>query len=188
MIKKMMFVAFATMVFMVVPALADQNCATGGFVGTYTRASPAQDTVGDGNLAAFLFQLTLHSDGTVTQNWTGLQHYFINTGSGSLNVGAWKCRDNGNLIVTIISATFEPVPADTNIGTVDDVRLAGHYRTTYVFNLNNNNTITRIKARTRTYQPADDPTDASGGTLGTLNTTPVEYKRLEASISDITAP
>jgi hypothetical protein len=188
MFNKMALAMTALAIFMVVPAFADKNCATGEFVGTYTRPSPAQDVIGDGNLHAHLFQLTLHSDGTVTQYWTGLPDYQTNLGTGSINIGAWKCRENGNLLVTLISATYLPAPADPNLGTVADIKLFSHSRTTLVFNLDDNNTITRIKGRTRTYAPAQDPTDPNGGTLGALSTTQVVYKRLVASADDLNAP
>lgn len=185
MLKKMVLLTAALTIFMVVPALADKNCATGDFVGTYTRLSPATDVIGDGNLHAFVFQLTLHADGTVTQYWTGLPDYQTNLGTGSINIGAWKCRDNGNLLVTLLSASYEGIPADPNTGLVADVRLFSHSRTTVVFTLTDNNTLTRIKAITRTYAPADDPTDPAGGTLGTLSTTQLVYKRLVASAADL---
>jgi hypothetical protein len=174
-------------IFMVVPALA-ADCATGNFIGTYTRASPASDPVGNGEQHAFLFQLTLHSDGTVTQYWTGLPDYLMNLGSGSINIGAWKCRDNGNLLVTLISASYIPAPADANLGTVDDIKLLRHVRTTYVFNIDDNNTISKIKSRSRNYAANEDPTDPNGGTLQPMSTTPAVYKRLVASAADITAP
>ena len=184
MFRKMMILTAALTIFMVVPTFAD-SCATGAFVGTYTRASPATDVLGDGNLHAFVFQLTLHADGTVTQYWTGLPDYQTNLGTGSINIGAWKCRDNGNLLVTILSASYEPIAADPNLGTVADVRLLSHSRSTLVFNIDNNNTITRIKSITRRYAPAEDPTDPTGGSLGTLSTTQVVYKRLVASAADL---
>jgi hypothetical protein len=187
MFRKIMLLAVVLTIFSAVPAFAD-SCATGAFVGTYTRASPATDVLGDGNLHAFVFQLTLHSDGTVTQYWTGLPDYQTNLGTGSINIGAWKCRDNGNLLVTLLSASYEPIPADPNLGTVADVRLLSHSRSTYVFNIDDSNTLTRIKVRTRTYAPAQDPTDPNGGTLGALNATQVVYKRLVASAADLTAP
>lgn len=175
-------------IFMVAPAFADKNCATGEFVGTYTRLTPASDILGDGNLHAFVFQLTLHADGNVTQYWTGLPDYQTNIGTGSINIGAWKCRENGNLLVTLISATYDAMPADPPNGLVADIRLASHSRSTLVFNLNDNNTITRTKGRTRFYAPAEDPTDPNGGTLGTLSTTQFVYKRLVPSAADLTAP
>ncbi|MEP7212013.1 MAG: hypothetical protein ABI791_03000 [Acidobacteriota bacterium] len=187
MFKKITFVLMILCVFAVVPALAD-SCSTGAFVGTYTRASPATDAIGDGNLHAFLFQLTLHGDGTVTQYWTGLPDYQTSLGTGSINIGSWKCRDNGNLLVTLISASYEASAADPNFGTVADVRLWRHFRSTYVFDITNGTTITRTKARTRSYLPAEDPTDANGGILGTLSTTPLVYNKLVATATDLQLP
>ena len=184
MLKKMMLAIAALTIFMVVPALADQNCSNGNFVGTYTRASQLPDPF-TGVTRNYVFQLTLHSDGTVTQYWTGLPDYQINAGTGSINIGAWKCRDNGNLLVTLLSASYAPFPADPNLGNVPDVALLSHSRSTYVFNINDNNTITRIKVITRTYTPDQDATDPNGGVLGTLNTTQVVYKRLVASAADL---
>ena len=188
MLSKMTLLMAALTIFMVAPAFADQNCATGNFVGTYTRLSPAIDAVGDGVLHAFAFQLTLHADGTVTQYWTGLPDYQNTLGTGSRNIGAWKCRDNGNLLVTLLSASYAPIAANPGLGTLDDVRLVRHQRSTMVFNIDDNNTLTRLKIRTRNYAPAADPTDPNGGTLGALDTTQVVYKRLVASAADLTAP
>ena len=187
MFKKMTFVLMILCVFAAVPALAD-NCATGAFVGTYTRATAATDEIGNGEPHAFLFQLTLHGDGTVTQNWTGLQDYQNNLGTGSLNIGSWKCRDNGNLLVTMIYAAFFPYAADPGLGTVADVKLVRHYRTTYVFDITNSTTVTRIKSRTRSYLPSEDATDPNGGTLGALNTDQFVYKKLVPSTADLQLP
>jgi hypothetical protein len=183
MLRKMALLAVILTVFATIETFAD-SCATGNFVGTYTRPSSA-DIFGDGNVHNFAFQLTFHADGTVTQYWTGLPDYLINAGTGSINIGAWKCRDNGNILVTLLSASYEPFPADATLGTVDDVRLLSHSRTTIVFNVDSNNQLTRLKSITRTYAPAQDPTDPNGGTLGTLLTTQVVYKRLVASAADL---
>lgn len=180
----MMLAMAALTIFMVVPALADQNCSTGNFVGTYTRASQLPDPY-TGQPHNYVFQLTLHGDGTVTQYWTGLPDYQINQGTGSINIGAWKCRDNGNLLVTLISASYTPFAADASLLAVADDTLFTHSRTSAVFTITDNNTLTRLKAITRTYTPDQDPTDASGGTLGTLSTTQVVYKRLVASATDL---
>ena len=184
MFRKIALLTAILTVFATVQAFAD-SCSTNNFVGTYTRLSPATDIVGNGELHAFAFQLTFHADGTVTQYWTGLEDYHNSAGTGSINIGAWKCRDNGNILVTLLSASYTPTPADPNLGIVDDVKLSSHSRTTMVFNVDNNNSLTRIKSITRTYAPAQDPTDPNGGTLGTLNTTQVTYKRLVASAADL---
>ena len=184
MLRKIALLTVILTVFLAVEAFAD-SCATGNFFGTYTRLTPASDIVGNGELHAFAFQLTFHADGTVTQYWTGLPDYQLNAGTGSINIGAWKCRDNGNILVTLLSASYFPTPADPNLGLVNDVKLLSHSRTTLVFNVDNNNTLTRIKSITRTYAPAEDPTDPTGGTLGALNTTQFVYKRLVASAADL---
>lgn len=187
MLKRIMLLTAALAIFGVMPVLAG-TCATGNFVGTYTRATPFADPFDPTVTHIYAFQLTLHSDGTVTQYWTGLPDYQLNVGTGSINIGAWKCRDNGNLLVTLLSATYVPFAADLNLGTVPDTVLFSHSRGTYVFDVTDNNTLTRLKVRTRTYTPAQDPTDPDAGTLGTLNTTQVVYKRLVASAADLTAP
>ncbi|MEP6946847.1 MAG: hypothetical protein ABJA02_13080 [Acidobacteriota bacterium] len=187
MLKKILLLA-ALALFAAIPAFADQDCATGHFVGTYTRATAAVDVLGNGDLHAAVFQLTLNADGSATQTWTGLQDYQISTGSGSVNVGAWKCRDNGNLIVSLLSATYVPLDANPSLGLKDDLGLQSHVRATMIFSITDNNTITRIKYRARTYTPDADPTDPNGGTLGNLSTTQAVYKRFEASAADITAP
>lgn len=188
MFKKFTIAVAAIMIFEVGSVFAGPDCATGRFVGTYTRATPAIDQVGNGELHAYVFQLTFHADGTISQYWTGFPDYMISTGTGSPWIGSWKCRENGNVLVNVIGATYLPSPADPNYGLLDDVKLSSHFRSTYVFNIDDNNTMTRIKARARTYLPADDPTDPNGGTLGTLSTTPLVYKRLVVSAVDLTAP
>lgn len=184
MLRRIALMAVVLTVLGVAQTFAD-SCATGNFVGTYTRPSSV-DVFGDGSLIHnYVFQLTLHADGTVTQYWTGLPDYQNNLGSGSINIGAWKCRDNGNLLVTLLSGNYVPAAADANLGTVDDIKLFSHSRTTLVFNIDSNNQITRLKAIIRTYTPDQDPSDPNGGTLGTLSTTHVVYKRLVASAADL---
>jgi hypothetical protein len=184
MLRKIALLSVILTVFSAVQAFAD-SCSTGNFVGTYTRLTPAADVLGDGNLHAFVFQLTFHADGTLTQYWTGLPDYQNNLGTGSINIGAWKCRDNGNILVTFLSASYVPYQADPNLGTVNDITLLSHSRSTQVFNVDNGNTLTRLKTITRSYAPAEDPTNPNGGTLGTLNSTQVVYKRLVASAADL---
>src|ERR1041385_6205005 len=158
MLRKIALLTVILTVFAAINAFAD-SCATGNFVGTYTRLTPASDIVGNGELHAFTFQLTFHADGTVTQYWTGLLDYQNSAGTGSINIGAWKCRDNGNILVTLLSASYIPTPSDPNLGIVDDVKLLSHSRTTMVLNVDNANSLTRIKSITRTYAPDQDPTD-----------------------------
>jgi hypothetical protein len=186
MFTKMVLLTAALAVFMAVPAFADKDCATGDFVGTYTRTTPTNDPINH-TTPNFVFQLTLHADGTATQYWTGLPDFQTNLGTGSINIGAWKCRENGNLLVTLLSATYEPVVDNQYPGVTPDVQLFTHSKTTSVFTITNNNTLTRLKAITRTYLPNEDPasSDPNVGHLGNLNTDPIVYKRLVASAADL---
>lgn len=188
MFKKLVLMAVIVTAISAVQAFAAPDCQAGSFVGTYTRAIAANDPIGNGELHASLFQLTFHADGTVNQYWTGLPDYMINLGSGGPWIGSWKCRDNGKILVTMMGSTFEPAAPDANIGSVSDIKLYSHFRSTYVFEITNNQTLTRIKARSRTYAADQDPTDPDGGTLGTLSTTPLVYKKLVPSGADLNEP
>src|SRR6266487_7191479 len=99
---KNVMLSLVALVFMVIPAFADAGCKNGKFVGSYTRPQILNDIWGDstGVNHTVLFQLNLQSDGTVFQYWTGLPDLMLNGGTGSPNVGSWKCRDDGKLVVT----------------------------------------------------------------------------------------
>ena len=178
-------------VYMVVPTFAAPatGCNKIKFTGSYVRtvqAFPLQD----GSVQHMtLFQLNLNADGTAIQNWTGFLDYAINTGAGSPYFGSWTCRADGKLIVTLISAGYAPVPANSNPEvTSQDISLAFHSRNTYLYSVDDVNTLTRIAARTRSYDPSQDPTDPTGGSLGPVNTTPVVFKRLVAVDDDLLVP
>lgn len=164
------------------------NCNNGNFPGSYTRVDAPTDVFGDGTeIHQFIYQLTLNADGSVQQYWTGLPDYQINVGTGTPSYGSWKCRADGKLVVNIITANYAPVTPGGNV-TFADVRLAGYFRTTILFNVNNQNTLTRIQSRNRTYTAAQDPTDQSAGTLGAVSNTQFTYKRLVANDDDLNLP
>lgn len=189
MYKRMMLVSLAIAVLMVVPSFADTTgCKKGEFFGSYTRTELNQDVFGDGSaIHTFIYQLNLHSDGTATQYWTGLNDYLITLGTGSPWTGSWTCRGDGKLVVTLIVATYFPVTGNPNVAS-PDVELGSHFRDTYLFNVVDENTLIRIQSRRRAYLPAGDPTNPTGGTLGPLSTTPVTYNRLVASDADLLVP
>ena len=54
-----------------------------------------------------------------------------------------------------------------------------------LFSLDDVNTLTKIQSRTRQYNPNEDPTDATAGTLNNPNLTPVTYTRLVATDADL---
>jgi hypothetical protein len=172
------------------------GCKNGKFVGSYTHADLFTDIWGDGSGVdhEYLFQLSLSSDGTAYQNWTGLTDLMLSSGSASPWFGSWSCRGDGKLVVTLISATYVPTTdASNHPATVPDpppvdLFLFGHTRVTYLFEVTDANTLTRLLSRSRTYGPAEDPSDPNGGTLRALRTTSVPYKRLAATDADLLAP
>jgi len=184
---KYVIVSVVTLLLMVIPALADNaGCKNGKFVGSYTTALPNQDVFGNGSvLHTWIFQLTLHSDGTADQNFTADLEYPINTGSQTPWIGSWICRSDGKLVVTLIRAFYTPTPPTPNT-TYADIELGGYNRFTFLFSVEDHNTLKRLDRRVRSYGANDDPTDPSGGTLGPHNTTDVVYKRVVASDADLT--
>lgn len=181
--------ALVASVFMVIPAFADNaGCKNGKFVGSYTTALKDQDVFGNGTVIhTWINQLNLHGDGTADLNFTAALEYPINTGSQTSWIGSWTCRDDGQLVVTLIRAFYNPVGPTANT-TYADIELGGYNRFTYLFSVDDVNTITRINRRIRSYGANADPTDPNGGTLGPLNTQQVTYKRVVASDADLLAP
>jgi hypothetical protein len=192
MFSKVLLIIAAIAIFMVVPSFGGPatGCNKIKFLGSYTRPVLNQDILLDGTVIhSTAFQLNLSSDGTAIQYWTGFPDYAINTGTGSPWIGSWTCRIDGKLVVTFISATFAPVSAGSNpYVTAQDVALDGHARTTYLFSVDDQNTLTKIQSRSRFYAPTEDPTDEAGGILGNLSTITYSYKRLIASDADLLAP
>lgn len=187
----MILAATALVLLVAVPAFADNNkCKKGNFVGTYTRIDPVTDVFGDGTAVhQYVYQLTLTSDGIARQYWTGLPDFTLNVGTGSESIGSWTCKGD-DIVVTFIFATYVPVvPAQNPVNVLtQDIQLLRHTRVTYLYTINDANTITRTQSRARTYPAGQDPTNPSGGTLGTLFTTSNVYKRLVATDADLVAP
>ena len=194
-------VAFlALSVFMVLPAFPQvtgvAGCKTGTFIGSYTHLDTFPDIWGDETfvLHQTIRQLTLHSDGTATEETTAAPDIMLSGGTTSSRVGSWKCRNDGQLVVTLIFATYLPTTDAVNhasgvLATPPvDILLLQHNRTTYLFSVTDANTLTRTQSRTRRYAATEDPTDPTGGVLRPLNTDVVVYKRLVASDADLLAP
>ena len=190
-LKNVVFALVALLAFMVTPAFADkenEGCKTGKFVGSYTLALPNQDVFGNGSvLHTYLFQLNLHSDGTASQFNTAAPDFMINTGSTSPAIGSWTCRRDGKLVVTLIFGLYDPTGPTPNT-TYADIQLSAHFRSTYLFSVEDNNTLTRISRRNRVYTANQDPSDPNGGTLGHLSSAVFVWKRLVASDADLLAP
>lgn len=187
MLKKIVFVLAVMTIFATVPSFAG-SCKNDKFVGSYTNTNANVDVFGDGSVIhTFVNQLTLNENGTANLYWTGYNDYLINLGTGSPSIGSWDCRNDGKLVVTLITGVYTPSVPNGNAPS-PDVTLVQHYRTTYLFAVDNKNTIRRIQSRTRRYTPAQDPGDPNGGTLGALNNTEFTYKRLVATDDDLLAP
>ena len=164
------------------------NCKNGKFVGSYTSPNLDVDLFGDGSVVhSLVFQLNLRSDGTADQYWTGAPDYLINLGSGSPWIGSWDCRNDGKLVVTMLRASYVPTTPSAN-AVNPDIELLNHVRNTYLFSIDDQNTLTRIQSRARVYDIHDDPTDPAGGTLGTISNAHVVYRRLIATDADLLAP
>lgn len=191
--SKLMLVLVALSVFMVVPAFANPGCKNGKFVGSYVRSSAFPDLWGDASNVnhTFVYQLNLNSDGTAYENFSGAPDVMLSGGSGTPSVGNWQCRNDGKLVVTMISALYGLTNDAAMHGVLNvpvDLFLAVHQRSTYLFAVTDDNTLTRIQARNRLYPADQDPTDPNGGILRPLNTTVVGYKKLVASDADLLAP
>lgn len=188
MLKKILFALSVMMIFTAIPAFANAGCKNGKFVGSYTNTTANVDVFGDGSVVhTYVNQLTLNENGTADLYWTGYNDYFTNLGTGSPSIGSWTCRNDGKLIVTLITGVYAPSVPSANAPN-PDVTLVLHFRTTYLFSVEDGNTIKRVQSRTRRYTPAQDPGDPNGGILGALNNTESTYKRVVASDADLLAP
>jgi hypothetical protein len=179
--------------FMVVSGFADTGCKTGKFVGSYTTMRTSSDVWGDGSGVrhAFVYQLNLTSDGTAYEQFTGLPDLMLSEGTSTPAIGSWQCRQDGQLVVNLISTVYLPTKDAALHGFANvptDLLLFLNVRTTYLFSVTDDNSLTRIQARNRRYAPTEDPTNPQAGTLGALDISSVIYQRLIASDADLLAP
>lgn len=192
-LKKGIFALFTLLMFMVMPAFADTGCKNGKFVGSYVNLFRTQDAWGDGSNVSqtYLSQLTLTSDGNVSEEFSGSPQLLLSSGTSTNNIGTWQCRQDGQLVITVLYSIYRPTHDAAMHGVPNvptDLLLAFNVRNTYLFSVTDDNTLTRVQARTRFYTPTEDPTNPQEGTLTPLSTTSVVYKRLEASDADLLAP
>jgi hypothetical protein len=180
-----------TLLFMVMPAFADDDnagCKNGKFIGSYNAVFADQDVFGNGTVIhTWIQQLNLHSDGIADLNNTANFEYAINTGSQGPWIGSWQCRSDGKLVVTILRSFYVNIGPTANTPYAD-ITLGGYNRFTYLFSVENKDTLRKIVRRVRSYGANEDPTDPNGGTLGAPNTIEVIFKRLKASDADLLAP
>jgi hypothetical protein len=186
--KKMLLIVITAAVLMIAPAFASSGCRNGHFVGAYVSSPNAPTQVFHDVAHTFVYQLNLDSDGSATQYWTGLPDYILTLGTGSPQIGSWKCRNDGKLIIMLLSAGYAAVPPNPPDNPTNDVSLAFHTRTTYLFTVDDDNTLTRIQSRSRTYDVDEDPSNPTGGSLSAINSDTRQYKRFAASDADLLAP
>jgi len=93
-LTKSMFALMGLVVFMVTPAFSQSGCKNGKFVGSYVTSTSSPDIWGDGSNIkhTFVYQLNLHTDGTVYENFTGLPDVMLSTETGTLSVGSFERR------------------------------------------------------------------------------------------------
>ena len=178
-------------VFMVVPVIAGPatGCNKIKFTGSYMRPVLV-DVFEDGTVVhKELLQLNISADGSAVQNFSGTPDYMMTFGTQTSFNGSWTCRADGKLIVTLITALYDPLAAGSNPQvTSNDLTLAWHLKSTYLYSVDDVNTLTRVSQRNRWYSPDQDPSDAAGGSLTALVSTPVSFKRLVATDDDLLAP
>ena len=183
----------AVTLLIVTPAFAETGCKTGKFVGSYTTTRTSLDVWGDGSGVShtFVYQLNLTSDGTASEQFTGTPDLMLSEGTSTPAIGSWKFRQDGQLVVNLISTVNVPthdaaLHGFPNVPT--DLLLFLNVRTTYLFSVADDNTLIRIQARNRRYPANADPTNPQAGTLGALDSSSVIYQRLVASDADLLAP
>jgi hypothetical protein len=185
--------AVAVSLFIVTPAFADVGCKDGKFVGSYTMTRTSPDVWGDGSGVShtFVYQLNLTIDGTAYEQFTGLPDLMLSEGTSTPAIGSWQCRQDGQVVVNLISTVYLPTKDAALHGFLNvptDLLLFSNLRTTYLFSVTDANSLTRIQARNRRYAPTENPTDPQAGTLGPLDVSSVKYQRLIASDADLLAP
>ena len=191
MFNKLVLMFAVVAIFTVAPAFAaPTGCNKIKFQGTYTRAAVNQDVLGDQTVFhSWVFQLEIRGDGTAAMNSSAYYDYFVNFGSNSPGIGTWTCRADGKLVVTTLAGLLFPIGPGTNAQLPSaDVSLEQHVRTTYLFSVDDPNTMTQIQSRSRFYDSSQDPTNPAGGGLGILSTTPRVYTRFTASDADLLLP
>ena len=191
MFNKLVLLFAVIAIFTVAPAFAaPTGCNRIKFQGTYTRAAVNQDVLGDQTVFhSYIFQLEIRGDGTASLHSSAYYDFMVNTGSNSPAIGNWTCRADGKLVVTTLAGLLFPVGPNTNPQLPSaDISLEQHIRTTYLFSVDDANTMTQVQARARFYNGTEDPTNPTGGALGNLNTTPRVYTRFTASDADLLLP
>jgi len=194
MLKTRVITLIALSLFLVAPAFAGNkgnggDCKDQKVTGSYNRVIDGTFSDGYGVVIprTYLRQLNLNAGGTVNQQQSTPLDGAINVGAHSSWLGSWECRKDGKLLVNVLHANYEPIPAGAIFpGSHEDLYLLEHLRTTYLFTVEDNDTLKLIQAVARFYDMTEDPTDPNAGTLGTEDFDEYLYKRLKPSDADLT--
>ena len=195
MLKRAVISLIVISIFLAMPAVAKKGasggCKAKDVVGSYTRIIDGTfldfDVPKDVHERIYFRQLNINAGGTVHQADSSGPDVMINFGKRSQWSGAWKCRSDGKLLVTVLVALYLPVPIDEYFpGSHEDLALSRNFRTTYLFSVENKNTLKLIQAITRRYDMTEDPSDPNGGTLGDEFIGERFYTRLVPSDADLT--
>jgi len=195
MIKKRVITLILLSLFLVGPAFAKKGasggCKAKDVVGSYTRIIDGTffdfDVPADVHERIYFRQLNINPGGTVYQAESSGPDVMINFGKRSQWSGAWKCRSDGKLLVTMLVAIYLPVPEDEYFpGSHQDLAIVTNRRVTYLFSVEDKNTLKLVQAIGRRYDMTEDPSDPAGGTLGSEFFGERFYTRLIPSDADLT--
>src|SRR5215472_17219400 len=143
-LRNVVIAFFVLWVFLVIPGYSQEHgnagCKNGKFIGSYTTLDTFADIWGDGTNVEhqLIQQLNLHSDGTVTEEFTGNPDTMLSFGMATLSVGSWRCRKDGMLVVTEIFAVYGPTtdainhPSTVPFPPPVDLFLLQHTRATHL--------------------------------------------------------
>jgi len=193
MLKKSILFLVALSLFTAMPLLAKDKaskCKDKDVAGSYTRTLFGfgfEDDYGVFQERVYVRQLNLNEGGTVHQVESTGQDAGLNFATRTEWNGSWECRKDGTLLATVFGAVLNPVPADAIFpGSVPDLYLATNVKTTYLFRVDDDNTLTLIQAVARIYDMTEDPLDPLAGTLGVEDFDEYTYTRLVPSDADLT--
>ncbi|MFC1777540.1 hypothetical protein ACFL3I_09400 [Pseudomonadota bacterium] len=167
---------------------AGNMCKDKDVVGSYMQSAEYDFTDGYGNLVDrfYVDQLNLSSGGTVHERLTAGQDLIMYAGLGSTWLGSWTCRNDGKLLVTALSADYAPIPTNTLFpGSLSDIALVYHYRWTYLFSVEDKDTLKLEKYAVRGYGMTEDPTDPDAGGIIIEGDEEIYLDRLIPSDADL---
>lgn len=188
--KKMLITMVALSIFMVIPAVAQGNepkCKEKDVIGSYASIRQFPDLFGNGTNVerTWLLTLNLNRDGTAYQYHTAWPDFHL-LGLATPQVGSWKCRADGKIVVTVLNGFYAPVTFNPGTGLpTEDIELRLHLRITFLLIVEDIDNLKRVQFVRRRYNMTEDPTDPAAGTLDPVSFLERFYKRIKASDADL---